>query len=408
MTAKRKFWPALAGFGIGYLYICCFLGGFTRYDSPKEWYPLLFAAVYLLWGNAIAGKTRPANQEGCLWLGVMVLIALSLALHRCRAVEGWGILALHGAAGLWGLSRMGQSSGLETPEEFLWDGVQSFLVFPFWKFFLGLQHLWGGLKNLGGERKKRRELLLIALCLLLALPLLSFTAGLLAQADPGFEKLMESIRGFFTWKSPAWLADQLLKLLFGLPVGAYLYGLLAGAAERETPLWNRQNGEARWERLRILPGAAAAAVWGAFGALYVLFFLVQAGNLFAVFQGRVPGSLTASAYARGGFFQLCLVMSINFLLLWLGWRLAMPTKLGKWLAALLMAESIFLAVTAGAKLLLYIHRFGFTPLRLLSAWAVLVLTAGCVFALLNLAGKQHTFRNWLYLAAATFTALCFY
>ena len=47
-------------------------------------------------------------------------------------------------------------------------------------------------------------------------------------------------------------------------------------------------------------------------------------------------------------------------------------------------------------------------LRLLSAWAVVTLSAGCIFTLLHLTGKAHSFRRWLYFAVLTFTALCFY
>ena len=101
-------------------------------------------------------------------------------------------------------------------------------------------------------------------------------------------------------------------------------------------------------------------------------------------------------------------MAINFGLVWLLGLLTKPTRAGKWLQGVLMVQSILLAVTAGAKLWLYISRFGFTPLRLLSAWAVLVLAAGCLLVLRALVWGKKGFRPWLYFAAASFTALCFY
>ena len=101
-------------------------------------------------------------------------------------------------------------------------------------------------------------------------------------------------------------------------------------------------------------------------------------------------------------------MAINFFLIWLLSLLTKASHLGRGLQAVMMVQSIFLVVTAGAKLWLYIARFGFTPLRLLSAWAVLVLAAGCLLMLYTLGSGKKTFRLWLYLAAGTFTALCFY
>ena len=99
-------------------------------------------------------------------------------------------------------------------------------------------------------------------------------------------------------------------------------------------------------------------------------------------------------------------MGINFSLLELANVLAQSCR--KSLSAVLMVQSLLLAVTAGAKLWLYISRFGFTPLRLLSAWGVLVLAAGCVFVLLSLSGRKNGFRNWLALAVLSFALLCFY
>lgn len=413
MTKKQRFLQALAGYGVGYLYICCFLAGFTTFGSPRPWYTLLFTAAYFLWARAIGGKKAPAAQER-LWLGAMGLIAVAIALNRCRAVTLWGVLALHGAAGLWGLYHMGQGRGMEDPFLFLLDGVQAFLIAPFLHFFLRLRDLAVGIGaafgRLGGAdgKQKRKKLLLVCLCVLLALPLLGWTAGLLGQADRGFAALLEKLRGLFSWEMPRWLPDQLMKLLLGLPVAAYLYGLLAGSARAEGQVLSPADWTAQKEKLQVLPSSGIHAVWGLFLGLYLLFFGVQAGNLLAVFRGTVPGTLTAAEYARSGFFQLCLVMGINFCLLWLGWLLASRTKAGDRLAAGILVESLFLAVTAAAKLLLYIRRFGFTPLRLLSAWAVLVLTAGCILAILSLTGRKHGFRNWLYFTVGTFTALCFY
>ena len=241
------------------------------------------------------------------------------------------------------------------------------------------------------------------LCLVLALPLLVLVTNLLCEADAGFEKL---IRGF---QLNLHLSENFLNecfwFLLGLPVGAYLYGLLRGAARRQE---TRRVSRERLEKIRVVPASGANLVLGLFAAVYFLFFGVQAGNLFAVFSGHVPGTLTAAGYARSGFFQLCAVMAINFFLLWLLSILAKQNRAGKWLQGLLMVQSAFLAVTAGAKLWLYISRFGFTPLRLLSAWAVIVLTAGCILMLRSLLTGKKSFRLWLSFAAGSFTALCFY
>lgn len=400
---KKNLCTALAGYFAGYLYICCFIAGFSDGNPPRAWYPLLFLAAFVLWGEVIGKDRRPAGKAHLLFLTAMGMIALAAALGRCRAASGWGLLALHGLAGLWGLYRMGGNLGPDDPTLTLVDGFRAFVLVPFSHFFLRLTDVIQGCRFVGGERRRlaRRELLIVLLCVGIALPLLLLAASLLGQADANFGALLEDLS---QWQLSDEALSQFMRLLLGLPVGAYLYGLLAGAARGEAP--NREAIAQRLTEMRTLPAAAANAVFLMFIALYLLFFGVQAGNLLAVFQGRVPGRLTAAEYARSGFFQLCMVMGINFSLLELANVLAQSCR--KSLSAVLMVQSLLLAVTAGAKLWLYISRFGFTPLRLLSAWGVLILAAGCVFVLLSLSGRKNGFRNWLALAVLSFALLCFY
>lgn len=397
---KKRFFLPIVGYFIGWFYWKTLL---------EPWPMLLFVAAFLGWGVAIGLKKQPKGKMHRFWAGVTVLIALALSLKRCNATQDWGILALHGTAVLWALSYLGADRGGEDALGFAWDCADAFLLLPFGNFFGRITDTVSGftglLKPQDGEtgKKRRRDFWLAVLCLVLALPLLALVMNLLCEADAGFEKL---IRGFqLNLRLSENFLNECFWFLLGLPVGAYLYGLLRGAARRQE---TRRVSRERLEKIRVMPASGANLVLGLFAAVYFLFFGVQAGNLFAVFSGHVPGTLTAAGYARSGFFQLCAVMAINFFLLWLLSHLAKQNRAGKWLQGLLMVQSAFLAVTAGAKLWLYISRFGFTPLRLLSAWAVIVLTAGCILMLRSLMTGKKSFRLWLSFAAGSFTALCFY
>lgn len=397
---KKRFFLPIVGYFIGWFYWKTLL---------EPWPMLLFVAAFLGWGVAIGLKKQPKGKMHRFWAGVTVLIALALSLKRCNATQDWGILALHGTAVLWALSYLGADRGGEDALGFAWDCADAFLLLPFGNFFGRITDTVSGftglLKPQDGEtgKKRRRDFWLAVLCLVLALPLLALVMNLLCEADAGFEKL---IRGFqLNLRLSENFLNECFLFLLGLPVGAYLYGLLRGAARRQE---TRRVSRERLEKIRVVPASGANLVLGLFAAVYFLFFGVQAGNLFAVFSGHVPGTLTAAGYARSGFFQLCAVMAINFFLLWLLSHLAKQNRAGKWLQGLLMVQSAFLAVTAGAKLWLYISRFGFTPLRLLSAWAVIVLTAGCILMLRSLMTGKKSFRLWLSFAAGSFTALCFY
>ena len=397
---KRRFFLPLIGYLIGWFYWKTVLG---------PWPTLLFVAAFFAWGIATGWEKQNRGPMHYLWAGVTALIGLAITLNRCHATADWSTLALHVSAGLWMLSYLGADRGGEDALGFAWDCADAFLLLPFGNFFGRITDtvsaFAGLLKPRDGEagKKRRRDFYLAVLCLVLALPLLVLVTNLLGEADAGFENLIQGFR--LNWRMPENIVSEFFTFILGLPVGAYLYGLLRGAARRqETCRVSRE----RLEKIRVVPANGANLVLGLFAAVYFLFFGVQAGNLFAVFSGHVPGTLTAAGYARSGFFQLCAVMAINFFLIWLLSLLAKQNRAGKWLEGLLMVQSIFLAVTAGAKLWLYISRFGFTPLRLLSAWAVIVLTAGCILTLRSLMTGKKSFRLWLYFAAGSFTVLCFY
>ena len=396
---KRLIFP-LVGYFIGWFYWKTVLG---------PWPVLIFVAAFFAWGMAIGREKRNRGSMHYLWAGVTALIGLAITMDRCRATADWSTLALHVSAGLWALSYLGADRGGEDALGFAWDCADAFLLLPFGNFFGRITDTVSAFaerkKPQDGEagKKRRREFYLAVLCLVLALPLLVLVTNLLGEADAGFENLIQGFR--LHWRMPENIVSEFFTFILGLPIGAYLYGLLRGAARRQE---TRRVSRERLEKIRVVPANGANLVLGLFAAVYFLFFGVQAGNLFAVFSGHVPGKLTAAGYARSGFFQLCAVMAINFFLIWLLSHLAKQNRAGKWLQGLLMVQSVFLAVTAGAKLWLYISRFGFTPLRLLSAWAVIVLTAGCILTLRSLMTGKMSFRLWLYFAAGSFTALCFY
>ena len=76
--------------------------------------------------------------------------------------------------------------------------------------------------------------------------------------------------------------------------------------------------------------------------------------------------------------------------------------------SILMSQGLLAVFTAAARLWLYISRFGFTPKRLLGAWAVMVLAVGCVLAMVNIFRPRKVIGKWVLFAAGTFPVLCLY
>jgi hypothetical protein len=142
--------------------------------------------------------------------------------------------------------------------------------------------------------------------------------------------------------------------------------------------------------------------------MYLVFLGLQASYLFGAFFHRLPENFTVAGYARQGFFEVCRVMGLNFLLLLLAEKTCSLESRGiKILCTVLLALSALFAITAMSKLGLYISIFGITPLRIQSSWLVFCLTVGCLCAGIHLWTGRRTFRSWLLISGAALTATLF-
>lgn len=418
-SKKLPLWSALVSYGIGFLWVCSALFGFPwmRSHANDHIFLLLFAAVFFFWaGFSLKHKTH--LQEHWFWMVCTLLIGLAIAMKRLRAVDACGYLAMHGFAAYWVLCYAGILAERETSPFVPLDLMEAVVISPFGGFFLRIITVAQSIKRrlmTNENRSLNWKTWIVSACILLAaLPLFVFAGDLLGQADKAFADLADGFLSFFTleWECPVWLMDTGFQFLFGLPVGAYLFGLVGNAYRMDASRFWAKDMKRQLEGLRFAPMGALIAVFSAFCTLYLVFFGVQARHLLGAFYGNVPGTLTAAQYARSGFFQLCKVMCINFLLLALAAKLGKTgireNKALKLLSGALMVESIFLAITAASKLGLYIHRFGFTSMRLLSFWGIGVLTMGSILALCSLRKPCKAVQKLIWFAAGTFTLLCFY
>lgn len=446
-------WTAVSSYLVAYLYVAAFLFGFALDRNPergyqygpRNWQVLLFTVVFFGWaaGCIFNIKNRDKckagllasrftldfsqnsqNKESFFWLGCGLVISAAIALGRCNATSGYARLVLHGVAAYWVLCATDTLTERTTGPFFAWDVFHAFVVTPFGGFSLRIKTVVYAvvdgvrvLRGRIGDKKLNVKNVLLSLCFVgMTLPFLGLAGSLLSQADgSGFAGFWQGLTDLLQlhWQPvPEWVWDIVVRFALSLPVGAYLYGLVAGSARREKPVLDSAAVRCGAERLRAAPKGALVVVFGLFCALYAVFFAFQAGHLFGAFFGVVPGSATASEYAREGFFQLCQVMVINFGLLTAAAKCSCTPlreqKVLRSLALLLMAESLLLAVTAGSKLALYIGRFGFTPLRLLSSWAVVVLATGCVLAFSTILRPFRAIRVWIWFTVGSFALLCLY
>lgn len=389
-----------------------YIGAYIYMDGLKSWKLAVFVVLFIAL-TELLNRGKPHPWESWIWLGCMTVITLSLLLERAAVWEDFSLLFLHIFAVWWALSRSGRLLEGESGHLLPFDAMNGFVVFPFRNFFLRLKTLWYTLTGpLRGKERSKPETVIWTIGALAAAGLLFWLVlGLLVDADQGFAELISR-----------WLLDLdiridgeiWLKFLFSLPVGAYLFGLLAGSAraDEEKLRLRGQRINGALNRLGKVPNLVWTLLTGLFCLLYLLFFVVQARYLFGAFTRSLPEGFIVSEYARQGFFELSKVMAVNFVLLWLVTRLsAKPLRENRaemLLCLILLAESMLFAVIAFSKLMLYISCFGFTPRRLQSSWLVCVLFFGCLCAGYSLLCGKKSFRAWMIFGAVSLALLHLY
>lgn len=406
-------------YALAFLYACWLFSG-----SAAVWWMTAFTVGYVLLTELLHRGT-PRPKESWLWLGCVALLLLSLirttlvyeAANRAgveppeQALQtGYRYLALHLLAVYWAMCRSGRLTGGESGQLLPLDALYAFLLIPFGHLFLRVRCVVAGLKPKKPRACNAGAIAAGVLAAFAVLVLLSLAATQLSAADDGFGQLLSALRQALSFELDG---RVMLRVIISLPVGAYLFGLLAGL-RRQEPAQLRRRSETVlgvMRKLRTVPDFVWSIALGLFSGLYLVFFFVQGRYLFGAFTRTLPESFTVAEYARQGFFELCRVMAINFTLFWLVTRTARAAKspaadrLLRSLCAALLIESMLFALIALSKLGLYISCFGFTPRRLQSTWLVLVLLAGCVCALYTHLRGKKSMRVWMAFGAITLSLL---
>lgn len=401
---------ALLSYLLAYFYIAGYAFGDDTFLGWR-WGAVLFTFLFWFcteWFCRLMGRPK-APAESRFWALCMFAIAASQLLWNGRTVVVWDTLILHFVAAYWVLCRAGCLAERGTGPLFPCDALNALFVLPLGNFFLRVRTVWHGLKG----KKAGKTAGVVLGTLLVVAPALLFAANQLAQADQGFYAL---INGFMKWLSHLFsggVQDVLLRLALSLPVGCFLYGLVAGAlrAQGKTAFQAEaaqlRRGAESW---RGVPALAVGVSLGAFCCLYLAFFWVQVGYLAGALAGRLPQGFTAAEYARNGFWQLCQIVLLNFTVLLVAAKVCKkPLRQQKALKALALAlngcSGLFAAV-ALCKMGVYIRYYGLTPNRVLATWFMLVLVCLVVLAGATLVRPFKAVRAAVLLAAGLFAALC--
>lgn len=282
------------------------------------------------------------------------------------------------------------------------DFFKALLVMP----FSSLGHLFKAMFS-GRAGKSGKFLAKVLLGIGLAIVPTVMVLALLSY-DKNFSELLTKILDLDGFD----ILSHLFSILFGIPVGMYLFGLYISSADGKCGETLTVEGCQNASRqMKIVPAVTVMAAVLPLLFLYVVFFVSQWSYYVSGFTGVLPQNFSYAEYAREGFFQLCAVCVINLLVLgavitFMRRKNKGTSVLFKLIAILLSLFTLVLIATAIAKLVMYIAIYGLTPKRVYAAWFMGLLAILFVLVIVKqFALKLHAVAAAIAVFAVMFAAL---
>lgn len=367
------------------------------YNGRKP-YLLIFVVLYIAFVEAMNWQKK-RTWESFLFLGLTILSAVVYltgigTVWNIEDVSGF----MHLFAVYWTLVRSGCLTEGQTSHMFIWDGISALLFIPFGNFVLIFKTIVSIF--VGGERKNRKRILITLASVLAGLILFAVAMTFLSKADDNFARVWS----VFSFELNS---DIFFKVFFSLHIAMFLYGLVGGSYRNRDAIVQRGQTLGRAiERLNKVPVGVWIGFIGLFTIFYLIYFIIQGSYLFSAFGMILPEQFTYSEYARQGFGEMCKVMIVNFILLWLTLRTSeVKSRLTRLFSTVLLGESFIFALIAFMKLFMYISAYGFTPLRIKSLWLIIMLSFACVCILISMFTRKKTARVWVVAGAISLGAL---
>ena len=222
------------------------------------------------------------------------------------------------------------------------------------------------LGSIRGLSRKKMPYVLGAL--LVCVPLLMVLFPLLTSADALFAQVTRRAADWFDEHLALWA----LRLIFGLLVAPFLFGLLY-SLRRPEPLKRLT----RPVEGLSMEAAGPVTVLAVLDVLYAFFLAVQCAALFGGADYLARAGISYASYARSGFFQLVAVAAVNLACLLACLALCKGEGRGlrmvQVLGTLLVAASGVLLVSALWRMNLYVGAYGLSFKRALTYWGMAVL-----------------------------------
>lgn len=235
----------------------------------------------------------------------------------------------------------------------LLDAPRTFFMQGFGAMGSGLRGLVSALKQLGGKSKTGGA---VVLGLVIAVPVLAVMIPLLTSADAAFDGLLKLL--------PEMDFRELFTSVFlGCMVFPVAYSRCAGLVHSSAAPVPEKKGK-YMNSITILTALTMVCL------LYGVYLASQLAYFVGGFSGILPEGFSMAEYARRGFFEMAVLCGINLSIIALAVGLVRKEPLAPLALRLeclfIGVITLFLVVSASAKMGLYIASYGLTRLRVLT------------------------------------------
>ena len=233
--------------------------------------------------------------------------------------------------------------------------------------------------------------------LLISVPILVIMISLLMNADAAFEGLMDLLPDFE-------LEEYFHSALWGFLLAWILYSRTVALAKTPRPI----AAERKTKGANVL---TVNTVLTMVCLVYVVYLLSQLAYLSGGLSGILPEEYTLAEYARRGFFEMAYLCCLNLGILCFSIYLIRQEKLPrltKIAGTFLAAVTIFLVLTASAKMIMYIGSYGLTRRRVLTEVIMLWLALTTILVTLRLYRPNFGYMKAVVLTAMILGALVFW
>lgn len=446
LTQQRPYIPnknvfriaALLSYIIGYIYIrfvCAPLS--WDYDIEKHIVGLpflIFGLIFILGCELFAHFTgctyEDLRKRGCstveaaIFAVCVVLQSIALFLWGFRSdvvAMLFQLFMWHCTIIYYVLARCGKLTAGKSGILFPMDCFQGSILVPFGNLLFRTETISrrGDMKDDPADGKKPlrakitvRSVLLVALSVFIAAIVCLFAIKELGTVSDTFDNLSNTLYrdlgNLFGDDLGEWIWDNLIKLLFSIPVSCYLYGLVAGSLKKKAPEITEDTFNRCTRRFHQLPAYSAYIIIGSVSLLYLIFFgtalydFINNQGLFAATAHE------ASTRAVSSFWSLIRVILLNFAIMFgscLFSAEALWAKKGtRIIATILFVFALGFALFGLYNLcVVYMGAYGFTAKRVLSTWVEGNIIVWCLLMIARLYKKIPAAQIGIILGALSFS-----